>query len=92
MHQHDIFWLDISMQNLMPVHKVDRLQKVTDYVAGTLLGQRLPAGDDIVELSIAAQLHNGIEILLIAEETVVLNDVGMVQEALDLQLTDELHQ
>lgn len=92
MDQDNIFRFDIPMEYLMLVHEVDCLQQVADNIGGALLTQGFPRRDDVVQLPVASQLHYRVEVLLVAEVPVVAYDVGVVQEALDLQLSDELHQ
>lgn len=76
----------------MAMHQVDRLQQIADYVRSAFFGEGLAAGDDVVELAVAAELHDRVEVVLVAEVAVIFDDVGVVEEALDLQLADELHQ
>ena len=40
--------------------------------------------DDVEELSVAAELQHDVEMLLVVEETVYFDDVGVVEAALDL--------
>jgi hypothetical protein len=74
------------------MHNIDGFEEVADNERGTFFGEGFPGGDDVVELPVAPQLHDRVEVVLVAEEPVVLDDVGVVQEVLDLQLPDELHQ
>ncbi len=43
-------------------------------------------------MSIASKFKDGVEVVLICEVAVGLDDVGVVEEALDLEFADELHQ
>jgi hypothetical protein len=52
----------------------------------------LPSRDDIEELSVASKFEDDIEVFLIAEVSIDLDDVGVVEEALNFEFTDELNQ
>ena len=80
------------MENLVFVHAVDGFEQAADDEGGALLGEDGAAEHEIVELPVAAQLHDGVEVLLIAEEPVGLDDVRVGEEGLDFELADELHQ
>ena len=43
-------------------------------------------------MSIAAELHDDIEILLITEIPIILDDIWMIEETLYLEFTNELYQ
>ena len=92
MHKHYVFGLNVSVENLMPVHETDSVEEVADDEGGTFLGQGLAGGDDVVELSVGAEFEDGVEVVLVAEEAEGLDDVGVVEEGLDLEFPDELHQ
>jgi hypothetical protein len=92
MHEHDVFGLDVSMEYLVLVHESNRIQQVADDEGGGFFRESLSSGDDIEELSVAAELHDDVEVLLIAEAAVDLDDVGVVEEALDLQFPQKLHE
>lgn len=92
MHEHDVLGLDVAVQNLVPVHQPDSVEQVADDEGGGFFGEGLSAGDDVEELSVAAELHDDVEVLVVAEVAVDPDDVGVVEEALDLQLPHELHQ
>ena len=92
MDQHDVLRFDISMQNLMPVHEGNGIEKVADDERGALLAEFLAAGNEVVELAVAAELESGVEVVFVGEAAVGFDDVGVVQETLDFELPDELHQ
>jgi hypothetical protein len=46
--------------------------------------------DDIVELPIAAQFEDRVEIILICEVAICADDIGVIEEALYLQFPYEL--
>ena len=92
MDKDDVLGLDVAVEYLVAVHESDGVEQVADDEGGGFLGEGLSAGDDVEELSVAAQLHDDVEVLVVAEVAVDLDDVGVVEEALDLQLPHELHQ
>ena len=74
------------------MHQTDRIQQIADDEGSALLRQRLASRDNVVELPVAAEFKHRVKVVLICEVAISLGDVGMVQEALDLELSDELHQ
>lgn len=66
------------MKDLMPMHESNRIEEVANDERGGLFWECLSAGDDIEELSIAAEFQDDVEVFLIAEVAVDLDDVGMV--------------
>lgn len=72
------------------MHAVDRLQKVLGDERSGLLCDELLLRYDVVELPVATQLEQRVEVHLVVEETVDIDDVGVVEEGLDLELSDEL--
>ena len=90
MHQHYVLRLDVPMQYLLTMHEVNGLQQVPNHKGSGLLTQRVASSNDIIELAVTAQLHYDVELLLIMEIPIDLDDVGVVQEGLDSQLSGEL--
>ena len=92
MHKDDVFGFDVTMQDTVPMHEGHCFKEIPNDEGSTLLTEFLTVCDDVVKLTIRAQLQDGVERFLISEEAVGLDDVGVVQESLDLQLSDELHE
>jgi hypothetical protein len=78
MDQHNIFRLDVSVQNLLIMNVTDRIEQVPHNERRALLGKRLAVLDDVVKLAALAQLQNRIKVTLVVEKTVNPRDVGMV--------------
>jgi len=78
MHKYNILRLNVSMKYSMAVHNIDCFQQISNNKWCTLLGESLSSSDKIIELPIAAELHDCIETFLITKETIVMNDVGMI--------------
>jgi len=66
------------MQYLMTMHQANRIKQITNYERSTLLRESLPTRNNIVELSIAAQLQHSVEILLVTEIAIGFDYVGVV--------------
>ena len=92
MNQGYILRFNVSVQNLMTMHKVDSFKQIANYVARAFLSQCLATWNYIVKLSIAAELHDDIEILLITEIPIILDDIWMIEETLYFEFTNELYQ
>lgn len=80
------------MEDLVLVHAVDGFQQILGDEGSGLLGEVLVLRDDVVELPIAAQLQQGVEVRFVVEEPIHIDDVGVIQKCLDLELADELLQ
>jgi hypothetical protein len=88
----DVFWFEIAVYDFVGVHVVQCLADLLHDGASGFLVEFSLLLEEGVELSRAAELLNEVEVLLIAEEAVEPDDVGVVQEALDLHLAGELRQ
>ena len=90
MHKHNILRFDIPMQNLRPMHSSNSLKQIANNKRRTLLTQLIPTRHNIIQLPITTQLKYRIKIFLICKKTKCFYYIRMVQESLDLQLSDEL--
>ena len=70
------------MQYLVLVHTIYGLEQVFSYEGGGLLCQVLVLRDYVVELAVAAQLKQGVEISFVMEKPVDINNVGVVKKCL----------
>ena len=61
-----------------------------DHLAEFLRNRSLLFLEEVVELPRGAQLQHQVDAVLVREESVQLDDVGVVQERLDLDLPDQL--
>jgi hypothetical protein len=80
------------MYNLIAVQVSHRLTDLLYTVRCRSLAQSLLIFDDFVELPRRAQLKQQIDIVFVVEKAVELDDVGVVQVHLDLQLPGQLVQ
>jgi hypothetical protein len=88
--QHDVLRLDVTVDNPQRMDLVDRLADLLHNMRDLGLRHGLTTLELVVQLPARAHLQNDIDIVLVREVTVHLDDVGVVQELLYLQLTDEL--
>jgi hypothetical protein len=91
-HQNNIFWFDISMKNFVLMHKTNSIKQISNDERSALFRQGLPSWNDIIKLSITAKFKHGIKIILICEISISFNDVGVVEEALNLKFSRKLNQ
>ena len=89
-NKNNIFWFDVSVEDFVLVHAFYSLKEVLGNKGSGLLRKIFVLGDNIVELAVRAEFEKSVEVSLIMEKTVNINDVGMIQEGLDLQLSNEL--
>jgi hypothetical protein len=88
----DVFGLEVAVDDFALVHVVERAADLLEDDLGEFLGEFALALEEGVELSRAAQLLHEVDVLLVGEEGVELDDVGVAQETLDLYLPHQLHQ
>jgi hypothetical protein len=74
------------------MHEIHCLEEIADDIRSTFLCKRLSAGNDVIELPVAAEFHDRVEILLVAEISIIFDDIWMIQKTLYLQFSDELNQ
>lgn len=72
------------------MHALYSLEQVLGNERGGFFGQILVLGDNVVELPVAAQFQQRVEVSFVMEETEDIDDVGVVEKRLDLELADEL--
>lgn len=78
------------MQQFLGVNILDGTEKILDDEGCGLFGVPFLLLHLQIELSLRRQLHENVDILLIAEAPVHINYVGVVQVGLDAQLSDQL--
>lgn len=74
----------------MLVHIAHCFEEVGDNKRRALFGECTAVFHMVIELPIAADLHQSVEIVFICERAVIFDDVWMIQESLDLHLTNDL--
>jgi hypothetical protein len=92
MSYHDILRFDVSVENFMPMHQRNGIEETADDKRRALLAQDCPGRHNVIELAVGAKFKQGIEVLFIREESIAFDDVGVVEERLNLYLPDELAQ
>ena len=76
----------------MPVHQRNGIEETADDKRRALLTQDCSGRHDVVELAVGAKFKQGIEVLFVREKSIAFDDVGVVEERLDLYLPDKLTQ
>lgn len=79
------------MDNLVLVHIIQSSTNLLHNVPSQVLRNFSFLPEKVVELSRKAKLQNEVDVLRISEESVHLDDIGVIQESLDLDLTDKLN-
>ena len=80
------------MKNFVLMHAMNGFKKVFGDERGCFFCQVFVLRNKTVELTIAAQFHQGIEVNFIIEKTVKINNVWMVQKGLNFEFAGELLQ
>ncbi len=88
--EHDVLGLDIAVDDLERVDLVDGLADLLHDGGHPGLWHGFGLLELVVELPAGAHLQNDVDVALVVEVAVHLDDVGVAQEQLDLQLPDEL--
>lgn len=82
--------LDIPVDNVLRVDVLESLDHLPDVVRCLLLRVALLRAEVLVELPFWAVLEDEVDLVLVEEEAVELDDVGVAQMALDLDLSSQL--
>lgn len=88
----DVLGLKVAVDDLALVHVVQSSADLLDDDFGHFLSELPLLLEEGVELPRGAELLHQVDVLLVGEEGVELDDVGMVQKRLDFYLTYQLHQ
>lgn len=86
-----VFRLQISVDDLVGVHVVQRSANLLHQKSGHILWYFSLLFQEVVKLSRVAEFQCEIDIIFVSEEGVHLDDVGVVQKALDFDLSHQLH-
>ena len=78
------------MDDIVPVHVVQALNDFTHDDGGGFLREGLALLEEEIELSVAGQLQQKIDIVFIAEAVVELDEVRMAEKRLHFYLADHL--
>ena len=80
----------VSVNDVLIVHKLNCMTHLFDHFANFFLSETALFPERRVDISSTARLQNKIEMILITEESIELNNVRMVKEALNFNLSNEL--
>jgi len=80
MAQDYVLELDISVNNLMRMHIAHALQNLSGDNRSSLLRERLVPFKQLKQMSILSQFKQQIDVVLVTEEVVEFDQVGMLQE------------
>lgn len=86
----DILGLDIPMDNVLAVEVAQRRSHLRNVLRGLPLGEPVLAAQVLVQLALAGELEDQKDALAVVEVAVQLEDVGVSQVALDLNLAANL--
>lgn len=87
-----VFWLDISMDNVLRVNILERLADLVNVPCGFFLGVVLIGLflQVLVELALRTVLQDHINLVIIVEEAIELHDVLVVQVAVNFDFPAQL--
>jgi hypothetical protein len=88
--ENDVFQLDVAVDDSVRVHVGDPLRHLPDYQRSSLLRDGAALLQHAVEVPLAAQLHEEVEVGAVREAVVKPHQVGMTEECLDLYLVSYL--
>lgn len=74
----------------MSMHQLDCVKKIADDEGGGFLRKSCPVRNNVEQLTIGPKFKDDVEVLLIIEVAVDLDDVRMIQKALDFELPNKL--
>lgn len=86
----DILRLDIPVDDITIVHELNRVADLPRDTPHALLAETALFFEVVVDVPAAAELQHEVKVVLVCEEGVQLDDIGMVQVALDLDFSDQL--
>ena len=88
--EEDVLRLDVTMDDVTVVHELYRMAGLLYHRSRLLLRETALGTKGVVHISPAAQLQYEIKRFLVGEEGVELDDVGVVEVALNLDLPHQL--
>ena len=88
----DVLGFEVSVDDLIFVHVIEGFEALLDDVFGKGFGKFAFFFQVVVELAGVTQFKHEVDEFVVAEKCVQLDDVGMGEEALDLDFADELNQ
>lgn len=86
----DVLGLDVPVDDVLAVQVAQRARHLRDVLRGLPLGEAVLAAQVLVELALAGELDDQEHALAVVEVAVQLQDVGVPQVALDLDLAAHL--
>lgn len=86
----DIFELDVSVYNALPVQKIHTLKHLPDQNRRGLLAKFAHLPQKLEKVSVASEFQQQVDVLLIAEAVVQLDEVGVLEKGLDFDLAADL--
>ncbi len=88
--QQNVLRLDISVYDVTVVHELDSVTDLPSYASDSLLLEHTGLPERVVDFSIQTRLENEVEMVLVLEKGVELDDVRVVQVALNFDLSRQL--
>ncbi len=88
----DVLRFEVSVQDIVIVHVLHSMADLFDYGSDFVLGEGSETPEVLVEVAIYAKFHQQEEITILHEDRIQLNDVRVVQEGLDSDLPNSLHE
>jgi len=87
----NVFRFEIAMNDFVLVHVVQSSADLLHDILGHILWDFSLFLQEVVQLSWKAELKHQVDIVLVGEEGEHFDNVGVVQETLDLYLSHQLH-
>ena len=83
----NVFRFDVSVNDSIAVQIWDSLKNIAKYNQNRLLRELLVVLDKLEEMIARAVLHDEINVVFVIEQAIELNNVGVVEEKLYLDLS-----
>ena len=88
--QQNVLRLDISVYDVTVVHELDSVTDLPSYASDSLLLEPAGLPERVIDVSIQTRLEDEVEMVLVLEKGVELDDVRVVQVALNFDLSRQL--
>jgi len=85
-----VFWLYVSMDNIIIMHKLDGMTNLPGHCSYCFFAKASFLFQRGIEVSSTARLQNQVKKLFVRKKAIKLNNVWMVKKALNFDLSNQL--
>lgn len=86
----NVFRFDVSVNDIVVMHKLNCMAHLLNDVLHSLFRKTAFLAHRCVDVASTARFEDEVEMVLVAEEGVKLGDIGVIEKALDFDLSDQL--